>query len=53
MFTDTDTDHIIQLVWQDKAPFEAIKRAHKRNPGITFYKCSLQKIISMYKIYKR
>ncbi|MEO7532080.1 MAG: TIGR03643 family protein [Sediminibacterium sp.] len=29
------------------------KHAHKRNPGITRFKCSLQKAISMNKISKR
>jgi len=52
MFTDTDKDRIIQMDWQDRTTFEAIKHAQKRNPGITLFKCSLQKAITITTISK-
>jgi uncharacterized protein (TIGR03643 family) len=85
-----DIDRIIEMAWEDRTPFEAIKtqfgfaegnvialmrrelkrssfnlwrkrvnsgvsqkHAHKRNPDITRFKCSLQKTISLNKISKR
>ncbi|MEO6537712.1 MAG: TIGR03643 family protein [Ferruginibacter sp.] len=85
-----DIDRIIEMAWEDRTPFEAIKiqfgfseakvitlmrrelkrssfnlwrkrvnsgvsqkHLQKRNPGITRFKCSLQKTISLNKISKR
>lgn len=85
-----DIDRIIEMAWEDRTPFEAIKtqfgysesdvivlmrkllkrssfnlwrkrvnsgisqkHARQRNPGISRFKCSLQKTISMNKISKR
>lgn len=85
-----DTDRIIEMAWEDRTPFEAIKiqfdlseadviqlmrkklkrksfnlwrkrvnsgtsqkHAKKRNPEITRFKSSLQKVITMNKISKR
>jgi uncharacterized protein (TIGR03643 family) len=85
-----DIDRIIEMAWEDRTPFEAIKmqfgfseadtialmrkelkrssfnlwrkrvnsgvsqkHAQKRNAGISRFKCSLQKTISMNKISKR
>jgi uncharacterized protein (TIGR03643 family) len=85
-----DIDRIIEMAWEDRTPFEAIKiqfgfseinvialmrrelkrssfnvwrkrvnsgisqkHAKKRNPGITRFKSSLQKTISLNKISKR
>ena len=85
-----DIDRIIEMAWEDRTPFEAIKmqfgfseadtialmrkelkrssfnlwrkrvnsgvsqkHAQKRNAGISRFKCSLQKTISMNKINKR
>ena len=85
-----DIDRIIEMAWEDRTAFEAIKmqfnfseadvirlmrselkrtsfklwrkrvnsgvsqkHAKKRNPGISRFKCSLQKTISMNKISKR
>jgi uncharacterized protein (TIGR03643 family) len=85
-----DIDRIIEMAWEDRTPFEAIKsqfgfseenvitlmrrelkrssfnlwrkrvntgvsqkHAQKRNPGISRFKCSLQKTISLNKISKR
>ena len=87
---EKDTDRIIEMAWEDRTPFEAIKiqfvfsegdvialmrkelkrssfnlwrkrvnsgvsqkHAHKRNPDIDRFKCSLQKTITMNKISKR
>ena len=87
---EKDTDRIIEMAWEDRTPFEAIKiqfgfsegdvialmrkelkrssfnlwrkrvnsgvsqkHAHKRNPDIDRFKCSLQKSITMNKISKR
>lgn len=86
----TDIDRIIEMAWEDRTPFEAIKlqfglpesavislmrrelkrssfylwrkrvnsgvsqkHAQKRNPGITRFKSSLQKTITLNKISKR
>ena len=85
-----DIDRIIEMAWEDRTPFEAIKiqyglsekhvislmrkelkrgsfnlwrkrensgisqkHGQKRDPGITRFKCSRQKTISMNKISKR
>lgn len=85
-----DIDRIIEMAWEDRTPFEAIKvqfgfteanvislmrkelkrssfnlwrkrvnsgvsqkHAHKRNPDIERFKCTLQKNISLNKISKR
>jgi uncharacterized protein (TIGR03643 family) len=85
-----DIDRIIEMAWEDRTPFEAIKtqfgfseadvialmrrqlkrnsfnlwrkrvnsgvshkHIKKRNPGISRFKCALQKTISMNKISKR
>ena len=85
-----EIDRIIEMAWEDRTPFEAIKmqfgfseadtialmrkelkrssfnlwrkrvnsgvsqkHAQKRNAGISRFKCSLQKTISMNKISKR
>ncbi len=85
-----DIDRMIEMAWEDRTPFEAIKmqfgfseadvitwmrrelkrssfnlwrkrvnsgvsqkHARKRNAGISRFKCSLQKTISMNKISKR
>ena len=85
-----DIDRIIEMAWEDRTPFEAIKlqfgfteanvialmrkelkrssfnlwrkrvnsgisqkHSQKRTAGITRFKCSLQKTISMNKISKR
>jgi uncharacterized protein (TIGR03643 family) len=85
-----DVDRIIEMAWEDRTPFEAIKiqfglsegnvitlmrkqlkrssfnawrkrvntgvsqkHAKKRDPGITRFKCSLQRTISLNKISKR
>lgn len=85
-----DIDRIIEMAWEDRTPFEAIKiqfgfseadtialmrkelkrssfnlwrkrvnsgvsqkHAQKRNAGISRFKCTLQKTISMNKISKR
>ena len=90
MIEEKDTDRIIEMAWEDRTPFEAIKiqfgfsegdvialmrkelkrssfnlwrkrvnsgvsqkHAHKRNPDIDRFKCSLQKSITMNKISKR
>lgn len=86
----TTIDRIIEMAWEDRTPFEAIKaqfdfseadvialmrkelkrssfllwrkrvnsgvsqkHSQKRNPEITRFKCSRQKMISMNKISKR
>jgi uncharacterized protein (TIGR03643 family) len=86
----TTIDRIIEMAWEDRTPFEAIKaqfdfseadvialmrkelkrssfllwrkrvnsgvsqkHTQKRNPEITRFKCSRQKMISMNKISKR
>ena len=83
-------DRIIEMAWEDRTPFEAIriqftlsesevialmrrelkrssfnlwrkrvnsgisqKHAHKRNPDIARFKCSLQRTITLNKISKR
>ncbi len=85
-----DIDRIIEMAWEDRTPFEAIKsqfgfteanvialmrkelkrssfnlwrkrvnsgvsqkHAHKRNPDIDRFKCTLQRTISLNKISKR
>jgi uncharacterized protein (TIGR03643 family) len=85
-----DTDRVIEMAWEDRTPFEAIriqfgyneadvvalmrrslkrssfllwrkrvhsgisqKHAQKRNPEISRFRCSRQKIIAMNKISKR
>ena len=85
-----DIDRLIEMAWEDRTPFEAIKiqfgfsesnvitlmrrelkrssfnlwrkrvntgiskkHLQKRNAGISRFKCSLQKVISMNKISKR
>jgi uncharacterized protein (TIGR03643 family) len=85
-----DIDRIIEMAWEDRTPFEAIriqftlsetevialmrrelkrssfnlwrkrvnsgisqKHAHKRNPDIARFKCSLQRTITLNKISKR
>lgn len=90
LFTEIELDRIIEMAWEDRTPFEAIryqfglyekeviklmrgnlkrssfnrwrKRVHsgvsqkhlkKRNPDITRFKCSRQKVISGNKISKR
>jgi len=90
MLEQIDIDRIIEMAWEDRTPFEAIKmqfgfseadtialmrkelkrnsfnlwrkrvnsgvsqkHAQKRNAGISRFKCSLQKTISMNKISKR
>lgn len=87
---DKDIDRIIEMAWEDRTPFEAIKiqfgfsesevislmrrelkrssfnlwrkrvnsgisqkHAHKRNPEISRFKCTLQKTITLNKISKR
>ena len=87
---DKDIDRIIEMAWEDRTPFEAIKiqfgfsesevislmrrelkrssfnlwrkrvnsgvsqkHAHKRNPDISRFKCTLQKTITLNKISKR
>ena len=88
--SEKEIDRIIEMAWEDRTPFEAIrfqfgkteaevialmrrqlkrssfnlwrkrvnsgvsqKHLQKRNAGITRFKCSLQKTISMNKISKR
>ena len=90
MLEQIDIDRIIEMAWEVRTPFEAIKmqfgfseadtialmrkelkrssfnlwrkrvnsgvsqkHAQKRNAGISRFKCSLQKTISMNKISKR
>lgn len=90
MMEQKDIDRIIEMAWEDRTPFEAIKiqfdfseadvialmrrelkrssfnlwrkrvnsgisqkHAQKRHPGITRFKCTQQKTISMNKISKR
>jgi uncharacterized protein (TIGR03643 family) len=85
-----DIDRIIEMAWEDRTPYEAIriqftlsesevialmrrelkrssfnlwrkrvnsgisqKHAHKRNPDIARFKCSLQRTITLNKISKR
>jgi len=87
---EKDIDRIIEMAWEDRTPFEAIKiqfdcseanvislmrrelkrssfnlwrkrvnsrvsqkHAHRRNPEIGRFKCTLQRTISMNKISKR